>query len=530
MGQTVELGIKINVEGNREAVSNIDEVTQSTVKMGASADNVSQSMAATQKNLSTSTAQLTVGQLKFIDSLRDQAAQAGLSKTQLLELQAAQMGLSDVSAGLIAQIEAASASQHKFSLANAGATRELAVLGREIASGSVDRLAGSMTVLASRSGMLPMLFSPVGLAILGIGAAIATVTIALHEGAQEQEALRQSLDITGNMAALTEDKIINMSQALGSIDHGGASVAKEVLTGLATSGRFTADTFEVTGKTAVAFAQTTGASSDAVVKEFVKMTDNVVGWAEEHNKQYHAMTAAELDHVRQLVTEGKTSEAIQAVMQAFYGDFSGHVKKVGDLEHAWNKLAGAAKDAWQWMKDQGAEQTIGQKIAQLQANIDAETDAVNGRFKGRTDSGNGKVELEVLRRDLAQMSQLKAQAAAEDAAAAVKAKQTEQQQIEEQGKQAWDKIVAANRTRQEQMQDDIKAVTLAAKQAGISEAALAEEKSRIIAKYADNSAQAQVAAQLKAQEALRDIHIKSEADDINTELKRGQITQAEFDM
>lgn len=529
MAQTVELGIKINVDGNKAAVDGIDQVTAATNRMGASAENVSQSMAAAQTNLGNSTAQLTVGQLRFLDSLRDQAAAAGLSKTELLEMQAAQMGLTDVSAGLIAQIDAVTASHKSFSLASAGATRELAVMGREIASGNIDRLAGSMTVLASRTGMLPMLFSPVGLGILAIGAAIVAFGVAEYEGAQQQEALRQALDITGNMAGLTEDKVNSMAQSMANIGNAGASKAGEILTGLAASGRFTSDTFEATGKTAVAFAQATGASSDAVVKEFVKMADNVVGWAEEHNKQYHAMTASDMDYVRQLVAQGDTAEAIRVVMQAFYGDFSGHVKNVGMLEGAWNKLANAAKGAWQAMMNMGKDQTLGEQLANLQKQIDAGTDAVNGRYKGSTDSGNGKIELDVLRANLAQMSALKAQAAAQDTAAAVQAEKTKHDQIQEQGAQAWAKIVQANRSRHEQMIDEIEAVTVAAQQAGIGETALAEEKSKIIAKYADNTAVAQIDAQQKAAEALREISLKSEADDINAQLKRGQIAQTEFD-
>ena len=540
MGQTVELGIKINVDGNREAVSSIDEVTQSTVKMGASADNVSQSMAAAQTGLGNSTAQLTIGQLHFIDSLRDQAAAAGLTKTQLLEMQAAEMGLSDVSAGLIAQIEAATASHTKFSLASAGATRELAVLGREIASGNVDRLAGSMTVLASRTGLLPALLSPVGLAIAAIGAAVIGFGVAVFESEQQQDELQKALDVTGNMAGQTRDSMNTMAADIQTSATGGVGAATTMLTGLAATGKFTGGALAAVGHTALEFGELTGKSSEQAIQYFASMTDGVAAWADKANQSYHFMDAAQYEHIVTLEKEGKSQQAVIEVMHLMDAEMATHKENVGFLTasyRGWGMIIDGVTAALKRV----VFPSIGEQVKKAIADLN---DLQTKLAASQKLPGNGSISAQLAQDVAAQRKKvhdLIAQSNSEEIAAAKKqdddlsalrgvAAQKDLDQIK-QGLQTKEQLRAGAEAK---IRADAAAINADAAQHGKAIVETAEQVNALVAasnaKYADNSAQAQQIAAQKNQDALRQIALKSLADDISTELQRGQITKAVFDM
>ena len=87
----------------------------------------------------------------FVSQLARQADQAGKTRAQLLQMKAAQLGIADSVSGYINKIQDASKHTHEFSMASAGARRELLVLGHEASQGSWSRFGGSLMVLGERT-------------------------------------------------------------------------------------------------------------------------------------------------------------------------------------------------------------------------------------------------------------------------------------------------------------------------------------------------------------------------------------------
>ncbi|MFT0167481.1 phage tail tape measure protein [Paraburkholderia mimosarum] len=118
----------------------------------------------------------------WLTSLQKQADQAGKTKAQLMELRAAELGVSDAAQPYIDKIKAAEAAMnsgghaaHSFSMANAGARRELLVLAHELSQGNFKRFGGSLLVLAERTDAMSLIMNKT---VLSIGAVAAVVAVA----------------------------------------------------------------------------------------------------------------------------------------------------------------------------------------------------------------------------------------------------------------------------------------------------------------------------------------------------------------
>ncbi|EGY02281.1 phage-related minor tail protein [Nitrospirillum viridazoti Y2] len=112
-------------------------------------------------------------------------------------------GLEGQAAGAVT----AAAGHEKFSLATAGARRELIVLGHELSQGNVSRFGGSLMVLAERAG-------GVTLGMMGLAAVIAGVGLVIYQTLAHQERWEESLARAqaglanaGNSAAFTRGQL-----------------------------------------------------------------------------------------------------------------------------------------------------------------------------------------------------------------------------------------------------------------------------------------------------------------------------------
>lgn len=132
MGAIVEYGIRINLDGNKAAADGIDQVTNSTVKMGAAVEQVGRSLDASQQQTSQSTAQLVAGQQQYIDTMRDQVATVGASRSGLNSLQGAQAGLTAATS----ELDTATARATQSITTNNGQMADTARIMRESAAAS----------------------------------------------------------------------------------------------------------------------------------------------------------------------------------------------------------------------------------------------------------------------------------------------------------------------------------------------------------------------------------------------------------
>ncbi|MDN2713785.1 hypothetical protein [Janthinobacterium sp. SUN120] len=134
------LGDATRRTGQRAAISN-GQMDDTSKIMRAQAEQARQAAQATTA-LGGSTTQLTLGQQQLIERMREQAATIGMSRTQLLAYQAAQMGVTKETQQAIATIKA-----HEDAL-------KAAAKAKEEASAASGRLTGALQLLAAGFALL----------------------------------------------------------------------------------------------------------------------------------------------------------------------------------------------------------------------------------------------------------------------------------------------------------------------------------------------------------------------------------------
>ncbi|EHZ7707824.1 phage tail tape measure protein [Salmonella enterica] len=313
---------------------------------------------------------------QFIRRLKEQTAAQHLSRTELLRVKAAELGVSNAADVYIRKLERAGTATYTLELKSAAARRELGVLAGELARGNFGALRGSGITLANRAGWIEQLMSPKGLMTGGlIGVAAASVYglgKAYYEGAKESEAFNKQLILTGSYAGKTTDQLNKMAKSLagnGVTQHDAAGVLAQVVG----SGAFTGQAVDMVSRTAARMQEAVGQSVDETIRQFKRLQDDPVNAAKELDRTLHFLTATQLEQIRVLGEQGRTADAAKIAMSAYSEEMNKRMTDVhnnlGWVERAWNAVGDAAKLAWDRMLDIGREDTLDEKIAQLQKKI-----------------------------------------------------------------------------------------------------------------------------------------------------------------
>ncbi|EAS8531027.1 phage tail tape measure protein [Salmonella enterica] len=313
---------------------------------------------------------------QFIRSLKEQATAQNLSRTELLRVKAAELGVSSAADVYIRKLDTAAKSTHALGLKSAMARREIGVLIGELVRGNFGALRGSGITLANRAGWLETLMSPKGLMIGGVVGGIAAAVYGLgkafYEGQKESEEFNKQLILTGSYAGKTTGQLNEMAKSLagnGVTQHDAAGVLAQVVG----SGSFTGPAVDMVSRTAARMQQAVGQSVDETVRQFKRLQDDPVNAAKELDKTLHFLTATQLEQIRVLGEQGRTADAAKIAMSAYSEEMNKRMSDVHDnlgwVERAWNSLGDAAKWAWDRMLDIGREDTLEEKIKKLQEKI-----------------------------------------------------------------------------------------------------------------------------------------------------------------
>ncbi|MMS79944.1 phage tail tape measure protein [Salmonella enterica] len=332
--------------------------------------------AAKTRELADAEALATQKKAQFIRRLKEQAAAQNLSRTELLRVKAAELGVSNAADIYIRKLDTAAKSTHALGLKSAMARREIGVLIGELARGNFGALRGSGITLANRAGWIDKLFSARGLAVGGlvggVAAAVYGLSKAYLEGQKESEEFNKQLILTGSYAGKTTGQLNEMAKSLagnGVTQHDAAGVLAQVVG----SGAFTGPAVDMVSRTAARMQQAVGQSVDETVRQFKRLQDDPVNAAKELDKTIHFLTATQLEQIRVLGEQGRTTDAAKIAMSAYSEEMNKRMTDVHDnlgwVERAWNSLGDAAKWAWDRMLDIGREDSLDEKIAKLQEKI-----------------------------------------------------------------------------------------------------------------------------------------------------------------
>ncbi|ARK56310.1 hypothetical protein BOC36_24895 [Burkholderia pseudomallei] len=395
--------------------------------------------------------------------------------------------------------EAANDMEH-LSHTTVGARREMLVIAHELATGNFKRAAGSVMVLGERMDWLHTIMSPTGAALGALVGAALAVAVAFFKGAEQSAAFARSLQLTGNYAGLTEGRFNDMARAVATSAGVTIGNAREITQALVTGGRLSGAALESASVAAAKLAAMTGQKSEEVVRDMEKMSDGVLKWAVNANKQYHFVDGALYDHIKALEEQGRTEQAEIVAIEALNRHLGELDKNVGYLEKAWHGLKNAAAGAWDAMLSWGRHKTVEDELAEAQKEVD--------RIKGAMQGATGGVNADIYARQFAEASgrltELTRRKMREDENASLQQSKAQHDQQVVEAKEYWSRMVETHHTGAEQMRIELEKVEREGALAGASRADIEAMKERVRKQFnpdAHRNAAADLGAALKPLES-----------------------------
>lgn len=360
---------------------------------------------AAQKSLQQANAQAARAD-SFIASIKAQAEAAGKSRSELLALQAAQLGLSQQAAPYVQRLketeQALLAGAHgagEFGFQTAAAKRELLVLTHELATGNVKNFGTSMLVLGERTGAASLLFSSTALTAAALVGAVVAVGVAAAKGASELKAFQEATTLTGNAIGLSASGFTQLRDSLVGIA-GTRGKAAEALTEIAQNGKIAGTSVQGIAEAAILMERATGQAISKTVEQFAELAKSPAEASAKLNTQYHYLTAAVYEQIKALEDQGKATQAAKLAEDTYAAALKDRAETVigsaGTMQRAWTSVTDVARKAWDAMLGIGRAQSPAEavaaaaaKVAQLQAQIAAGPGPDRGASLGMSVPGLG---------------------------------------------------------------------------------------------------------------------------------------------
>ncbi|QOR55720.1 MAG: tail protein [Phage 65_10] len=245
-------------------------------------------------------------------------------------------------------------------------------------------------------GVLPALraigslFTLTRVAIGGVVGALGLLAFGLIQGRQEAKELDTTLRLSGAGAAVTAGQYRQLVSALADRNKLSVGDLRETAVNLIGTQEFGGALFKPALEAAAAYQKASGQTGEESAKVFSGLTQDVTGWAAKANKSFNFVTAAQLDHIRELQAQRKYTEAATEALGLFAANMQTKATpELGYLDRALNATARGWSAFWQSVKNLGATESPEEKIVSLREKIEN----VQASLAKNRQSGAGKFSL-----------------------------------------------------------------------------------------------------------------------------------------
>ncbi|MDN4052911.1 phage tail length tape measure family protein [Massilia sp. YIM B02763] len=419
----------------------------------------------------------------FIADLQQQADAIGRTRTELLELRAAQLGVANQAAPLIAQLRAAENGLNHTGMSARATAAAMRGVPAQLTDIVVSLQGGQapLTVLLQQGGQLRDMFGSVGGAARALGssvlglinpytvaaAAVGALAYAYYKGSKEVDAYNRSIILSGNAAGTTASQLADtareISKSVGTQGDAAAALAE-----LAGTGAVSSRNLKQFGEVAVQAQKYIGRSVEDTAKDFAELGKSPVEASLKLDQAYNYLTVSVLDQIKALERQGRVVEAGEIAQRAYataWASRSEQMKEsLGTIQRAWMDTKDAASKAWDEFLGIGRKKTTGEQLADVrrqialakQAPIDTSTIKGYGDEMRRREAKSKLPSLEK------EESKLQKDLDAEN----LQAQQKERETALKKASAAWDVIMEGALSRADAKKRRVTQITEAAKAAG----------------------------------------------------------------
>lgn len=277
---------------------------------------------------------------EFLRQLDREAKTIGKTRSELMEMRAAELGLTQAAAPLIAKLReqeqallgnrraaddgkkalnAYGLSQKQFEFAMRGVPAQITDIAVSLQGGQ-----NPLTVLLQQGGQLKDMFGGIKPAAAALGgellklvnvytlsaSAVVGLVVAFQQAEKQQYAFTVALASTGNNAKLTVGQLSEMADQINRIDGVGINDARQALVGVVSSGRIAAESIQEVADIAARLKYSTGQSIDDTIRKFEEISRNPVEALRKLTETEHFLTATQDARIKTMVEQGNKTEAV----------------------------------------------------------------------------------------------------------------------------------------------------------------------------------------------------------------------------
>ena len=314
----------------------------------------------------------------FVASLKQQADSIGKTRAELLEMKAAQLGVSAEAAPFInalkQQEQALKKQQNAMGLAGISAGQykmamsqlpmQITDIVTSLASGMPiwlvavqqgGQIKDSFGGLSNTFKVLLSYINPLTVGAASFGIALAAIAKAGYDSWKAQRELANALVLTGGYAATTTGQITALTEEINKNSSATIGSIQEIATSLASSGNYTINQIKQITKTTAEWEAQTGESSDKIKGYFDQILKDPVKGLADLNDKFNFLNEGQLTYIESLrKTKGETAAA-DAATKLFADTMDKRLKDVADsatpLETMWTDIKKWAADSWKWVGD-----------------------------------------------------------------------------------------------------------------------------------------------------------------------------------
>lgn len=379
----------------------------------------------------------------FLKSLQDRSSQIGKTTADILEMQAAERGLSAQAAPMIAQLRQAEKSFGATGVSAAQTAAAMRMVPAQFTDIVVSLQGGQqpLTVLLQQGGQLKDMFGGTGAAakalagyILGLvnpytvaAGAVGVLALAYYQGSREADRMRAAVIESGNASGVTMGQMRSYATSIDGVigTHG---KAVEAITAMVAAGVRGGDQLRDYSEAAIRWERATGTAVDKTAEKFGSLQNEPLKATLKLNEGTNYLTSSVYLQIKALEDQGRTTEAAQVAQKAFADSLVSRsdemVKHLGLVERSWIAIKDAIKDVWDLIKSVGRESATEDLLKKQQETVDnlrmlADRSPWNASIKPKLAAA--EAHLDVLRKQQA----TEKETAAAESARAVNLKATE---------------------------------------------------------------------------------------------------------